>query len=100
MSDLERELRAVLNRKQPPAGFERRVAERVASSRRFARARRRWIPAAVAAALLIAISGAYWQRQREAERGKEQLILALQITGQKMARVEQIAARHLGTEEK
>src|SRR5580693_701280 len=96
MNDIDRELREALQRKQPPAGFHRRVMERAVLSRRSLR-RWRWIPAAVAACLLISVSGAYWQRQREAERAKEQLIEALQITGRTLTLVQQVAVKSLGS---
>lgn len=99
MSDIEQELREALRRKQPPAGFERRVVERAALSRRSREHRWRWIPAAVVACLLISVGSAYWQRQRQAERAKEQLMQALQITGQKLALVGRMAAENLGKQE-
>lgn len=100
MSDIEQELREALRHKQPPAGFDRRVAERVALSRRSRLRWRQWTPAAVAACVLMSIGGAYWQRQRQAERAKEQLVLALQITAQKLTLVERAAAKNLGKQER
>lgn len=100
MNDIERELRETLRRKQPPAGFERRAAERAALSQRSGRRRWQWISAAAVACLLMSISGGYWQRQRQAERAKEQLMQALQITGQKLTLVERVAAKNLGKQER
>jgi uncharacterized protein HemX len=100
MSDIERELREALQRKQPPDGFDHRVMERAALSRRSKGRGRQWIPAAIAAFLLISVSGAYWQRQRQAARAKEQLMQALQITGQTLTLVERVAAKNLGKQER
>ena len=99
MSDIERELREALRRRQPPAGFGQRVAERVARSHRYRRGRWQWIPEAVAG-LLMSVGGAYWQRQRQAEQTKDQLMQALQITGQKLTLVERAAGKNLDRQER
>jgi hypothetical protein len=99
MSDIERELREVLQHKQPPAGFERRVEERAAIAQRSRRHSLGFVPAAVAVCLLTVVGGASWQRERQGKRAKDQLLLALQITGQELNRVERLAAKNLGKQE-
>ena len=97
MKGIESELREALRRKQPPAGFERRVMERAEAASR-ARRVRRWrqgIAAGIAACVLLGAGGRYWQRRREAERTKEQLMLALQITEQQLNLVERAAVEEL-----
>lgn len=87
--DFERELRNTLRRKDPPPGFADRVMARLEPPR----ARRgppRWIPWAVAAALLLSSSGGLVYRQQQQARGeeaKEQLLLALKVTGTQLDHV-------------
>ena len=81
--DLELQLRAALSRQEPPPGFAQRTIER---TRR--RPVRTWAPLALAATLLVAFSAAGIHRvteQRRAEETKRQLMLALEITSQKLA---------------
>jgi hypothetical protein len=100
MSDIERELREALQRRQPPAGFGQRVAERAERAQRNRQRRWQWIPTAVVAGLLMSVGGAYWQRQRQAEQTKDQLMQALQITGQKLTLVERAAGKNLDRQER
>jgi hypothetical protein len=87
--DLERELRNTLRRKDPPPGFADRVMARLEPGK----ARRvppRWTPWAVAAALLLSSSGGLvyrQQRQARGEQAKEQLLLALKVTGTQLDHV-------------
>jgi hypothetical protein len=100
MSDIERELREALQRKQAPAGFDRRLLKRTAVSQRYTRREKQWMPVAVAACLLMSFGGAYWQKQRQAERATAQLTQALRITGQKLTLVERLAAKNLDKQER
>jgi hypothetical protein len=95
MNDIDRELREALRRKQPSAGFASRVAERVEQSRGPRPHRWRWIPASIAACLAVFAGDVYWERYRQPERAKEQLMLALQITGQKLNLVEGMAVERM-----
>jgi hypothetical protein len=91
MSRLDDELRQALRRQVPPPGFAERVLARVESRER---ARRRWwLPprmtwAAALAATLLIVTGVEFEHQRrlraEGERAKEQVMLALRITGSKL----------------
>jgi hypothetical protein len=91
--DLERELRNTLRRKDPPPGFADRVMARL-EPQSIRKGPPRWTPWAVAAALLLSTGGGvvYRQRQEQArgEQAKEQLLLALQVTG---AQLDHVRAR-------
>ncbi len=99
MSGLERELRERLRRKQPPDGFEQRLAARIAEARR-SRARWHWIRAGIAACVFLSVGTAYWQRVRAGERAKSELLRALQITSEELRSVERVAAKTLNTQER
>jgi hypothetical protein len=113
MKPLEDELRRALRRRQPPPGFTGRVLARVRqesdarnpmSTAPGAR-RARWAGwawfgpklqlgfAAVAAALLLAVSLSVWRRQREEQQRREgeaaraQVMQALRITSAKLNHV-------------
>jgi anti-sigma-K factor RskA len=88
--ELERELRKSLTARDAPLGFATRVMAK-ADARRKRSARRvslwRWITAiaVLAAALVVFAVGARLQQQREerlaGEHARDQVILALRITG-------------------
>lgn len=91
--DFEAQLREALTRAPAPDGFAGKVLERVTASRRQPRWR---APLAVAAAVLVAIGAVGWQRleeQRRAEEAKRQLMLALEITSEKLSVVNQVLNR-------
>lgn len=103
---LEQDLRRALRKESPPAGFAERVAERATREGSQASAvpdkltgpgtRQRpvvWL--ALAATLVLAVSGAWlYERQRAeaevraAEQAAEQVELALRITGEKLFEVQ------------
>ena len=98
MSDLERDLRESLRRREPPDGFAERVLARVqeadtsseSSPGRFWG----WRWAAAAAAIVLVLFGGfalYRERQQRAEneRAKEQLLYALRVTGSQVRYVQQ-----------
>lgn len=78
MNDLERELQRALSRKDAPAGFAERVLARVAPPRR--RSWTLWIPAAVAACVLLAAGVVHQREVDQGEEAKRQLLTALEIT--------------------
>ncbi len=80
MSDFENDLRAALRRVEPPDGFSRRVVSRVPVK---TQPRRLWIASAVAACLLLSMGG-FGYRQYQGRKAKDQLLLALEITGSKL----------------
>lgn len=98
MSQLEENLKRALQRIDPPAGFTERVLARAAQAEReepksipqwarfFGTGGPRWA-AACAVCVLLAASGALYEhdlQRRRGEAAKEQLMLALRITGSKL----------------
>jgi len=78
--NLEEQLRAALQRKEPPAGFRDRVV-------RAARERSPWRRVAAAAVLMAVLGGTtvrYVEQRREGERAKEQVLQALRITSHQL----------------
>jgi hypothetical protein len=103
MSRFEDELRKALQREEPPAGFSDRVLSRIASRparapwwnallRGFERPAARWA-GAVALSLVLVVAGLRYQRDREmraeGEHAKEQVMLALRITADKLQFVQE-----------
>ncbi len=97
MSDkLEQELKKALRRVDPPAGFAERVLARTAkeeAKRASERRRFQWFGMsglrwALTCALCLAIAGSAmvyrYERHKEGEQAKEQLMLALRITSSKL----------------
>ena len=80
MSDFENDLRAALQRVEPPDGFSRRVVSRAPVK---IEPRRTRIVAAVAACLLLSMGGLGY-RQYQGRKAKDQLLLALEITSSKL----------------
>ena len=94
---LEDDLKRAMRRVPAPEGFAERVLSRVHEPRR--EPRRSWWRA-VAATLLLGSILAGWGvretvRRREGERAKEQVLLALRITGAQLARAQREARDHM-----
>ena len=93
--NLERELKQTLQRRRPPAGFTQRVMARLGEEDTGRRPRRqapRWVPWAIAASLILAgTGGGGWVHQRQqqarAEQARNQILFALQVTGEKLDHV-------------
>jgi len=100
MSRLEDELRQALRRREPPAGFAERVLARAhpRESRRPSWFHWRWL--AAAAALMVLVVGLYFfeerRRRLEGERAKQQVMLALHLTGSKLRLAQQRIQRFIG----
>ena len=109
--DIERELKAVLQRQKPDAGFTERVmaavqaadAERLAGHDRVVpiHAARPWAAwrAVAAATVLTAFLGGWAayetaERRAEGEQAREEVLLALRITSEKL-RTAQDHVRHI-----
>ena len=84
MDWLEDELKQALGRKEPAPDFEARVA--AAARRRPVLAMPRWL-AAAAAVLVIGGAGAGY-RYHQGQVAKEQVMLAMRITGAKLNRIQ------------
>ena len=79
MDWLEQELAQALARKEPDAGFDARVRERI-------HRRPRWL--AIAATLLVMVGGGEAWRQHQGQVAKEQVMMAMRIAGGKLSRVQ------------
>jgi hypothetical protein len=110
MSQFEENLKRALQRVDPPAGFAERVLARAAEADRekpksvplwarfFGMGGLRWA-AACAVCVVLAASGALYEhdvQRRRGEAAKEQLMLALRITGSKL-QIAQQSLQQLGT---
>lgn len=87
--NIETELRSALRRTEPPAGFTERVLAAIEHEGATARPRQRaWRPLAAALLLAAFLGGGaavrYVEQQREGERAKQQVLLALHITSGKL----------------
>lgn len=97
MNPLEPRLRDALRRQDPPEGFAERVLQR---AQQIPRRRRppQWLLAASILTVLAPLGWGYHvyeaRRRAEAERAQAQLVLALQITSQKL----NLAFKHLQPE--
>jgi len=102
MSRLEDELRQALRRREPPAGFAERVMARARAREREQRRPRwlgwRWLAAATA--VVVVAAGLHFMEERrrrlEGERAKEQVMLALELTGAKLILAEQRVQQVIG----
>ena len=96
MDEFERELREQLSAREAPGGFADRVMARVAAKK----PRRAWHPVwrwAAVAAVLTAVAAGGVEHQREqriaGERTREQVMLALRITGTTLRDVQEKMGR-------
>ena len=93
MREFEEELRSVLLRQEPPAGFADRV---LARTRPKSGRHTSWVAAAIAAGLLLSLGG-YGYHQYEGRKAKRELLLALEIAGSKLsiaqAKISQLSQR-------
>jgi len=90
MNQFERDLRESLRRREPPAGFAAKVLARTRDTEVQSVFSWRWL--AVAALVVFMVGGTLFiqkqQQQVEKERAKEQLMVALRITGSKVKEVQ------------
>jgi hypothetical protein len=97
---VERALRQALQPVDPPAGFAERVVQRAARGAvRNTFASGTWLRWATAAALVVAVSGALWyraeeRRRTEGEEARRQVLISLQIAGNKLRAVQMKINRH------
>ena len=88
-NDLEKELREALRYVDPAPGFASRVSARIDRERhdRWLPARYRWMPAALAASVVLSLIAGYgwhWRREQQGLEARQQLIEALRLTGEKL----------------
>lgn len=89
LNDLEKELREALRHVDPAPGFASRVSARIHSERhhRWLPARYRWMPAALAASVVLSLLAGYgwqWRHEQQGLEARRQLIEALRVTGEKL----------------
>jgi len=100
MEPFENELLRLLERREPPAGFTSRVMGRVRAERPV---RKRWLrgwtlTSAIAAAITLGVFLDWRNDRREAERAEAELIMALQVAGEKIDRARDAVLRNGGEE--
>jgi len=90
-NNLEVQLRGALRAVDPGEEFAQRVLSRIAHdstrSRRFAKARYQWFPAALAAAVVLGFLITHDRQMRREQQGLEarkELLEALRVTGAKL----------------
>jgi hypothetical protein len=88
MSPLENELKSKFRRREAPEGFADRVMSRLPERKRQVRFHS-WVAAAAAAMIAVLGGGLYEHQkaeriQREGERAKAELVLALEIASEKL----------------
>ena len=96
MSEFDHELRRLLSRKEPPAGFAERVLRQIeprAQPGVDAAPRWHFVRWAAAAALVAAVAGglqyrAWRQEQAAGQLAREQVVQALQLAGSKLQLVQ------------
>lgn len=98
--NLENDLKNALRRVPAPEGFANRVLERVRNAERQP-SRSHWWRAIAATFLLAAILGGWGahemverRQERAGQQAREQVLLALRITGEKVAHVQR-GVRHI-----
>ena len=95
MKPFDDNLREALRRRQPPAGFAERVLARIPETTPQGRKpsfRWQWIAAAAAAVVALTIGLSFYRgnlRRSEGEKAKEQVMLALRVTGSKLRGVQE-----------
>jgi hypothetical protein len=91
MNRFERELKESLKRREPPPGFAERILAHTFATEKPGFTG--WQRLAVAALVLLMVGGVALvreqRRQAESERSKQQLMVALRITGSKLRSVQE-----------
>ena len=87
MDWLEEELKQALARKEPSPDFESRVAATTRRKSNVVMMTRRWVAAAAAAVVVMAGAGESYRWHR-GQVAKEQVMLAMRITGAKLNRIQ------------
>jgi hypothetical protein len=89
MSHFDGQLRQALRRVEPPAGLVERTLARAAGQAPARRPGRVWqYFGAIAASLALVVGGLQYQQYRRGQEAKEQLLMALEITGSQLTQVQ------------
>ena len=97
MKEFESELKAALRRKSPGPDFVREILAQTRPRPQRWTWGRTWAPA-FAAILALVVGAGLWERHREAERARDELVQALQITANKISFVQNVAMKNLREE--
>lgn len=98
MTDFERDLQEALRRCEPPRDLIAPVMSRIAARE----SRFRWRPLAAIAAAVVLIAGGLqqYEQYRRGQEAKQQVMLALEITAEKLAmaqeKVNELSQRRIG----
>ena len=87
MNPFEDELRQALARREPPAGFTVRLLAKTRASR--ALWQWRWAAVGAAASVAMVFSAIRIEEYRKGMQAKQQLMIALEITSEKLAAAQQ-----------
>ena len=109
MSDFESDLRQTLKRREPPRDLTADIMRRIETATKPRPESRfrwtwNWRPAlaAAAAVTMLAVGVEQYREYRKAQEAKQQLLLALQITSEKLslvqAKVDRLSQRSIGHE--
>jgi len=102
MTDFDRELSQALKRREPPRDLTASVMARIERRRRTSWSARLWVPVGIAATLVAGLGVYRWEEVQRGQEAKRQVMLALEVTGQKLAiagkRVDELNHRRIGYE--
>ncbi len=102
MTDFDRQLSEALKRREPPRDLTASVMARIDPPRRTSWSTLLWIPMGIAATLVTGLGMYRWEEVQRGQEAKRQVMLALEVTGQKLAiagkRVNELNHRRIGYE--
>jgi hypothetical protein len=102
MTDFDRQLSEALKRREPPRDLTASVMARIEPPRRTTWGARLWVPMGIAAMLLLSVGVYRWEEIQEGREAKRQVMVALELTTQKLAvaqkRVNELNHRRIGYE--
>jgi hypothetical protein len=102
MTDFDRELSEALKRREPPRDLTASVMARIEPPRRTSWSARLWVPMGIAATLIAGVGMYRWEEVQRGQEAKRQVMLALEVTSQKLAvagkKVNELNHRRIGYE--
>jgi hypothetical protein len=102
MTDFDRQLSEALKRREPPRDLTASVMARIGPRRRATWTARVWVPIGIAAMVLLSVTVYRWEEVQKGREAKRQVMLALEVTTQKLAvaqkKVNELNHRRIGYE--
>ena len=102
MTDFDRQLSEALKRREPPRDLTAAVMARIEPPRRASFSPRLWVPMGIAATLILGLATYRWEEIQRGREAKRQVMLALEVTSQKLAiageKVNELNHRRIGYE--